>query len=133
MKGTYLDNIANLCPLSDGPEVYAARNLKNIISRTILNYSAQCNSNSNSISRITKSSTDMDLNYITDHDAVKFIFDSSNDTYNLKLFDISGRLIKEVNSFNQVLDLKYIPPGLYIYNIQSTNGKTFKGKLNISK
>ena len=130
---TYLDNIANLCPLSDGPGVYAARNLQNIIARNILNYSAQCISNSNSISRLTESSTDKGLNYITDHDAVKFIYDSSNDKYNLKLYDASGRLIKEVNNFNQVLDLKYIPPGLYIYNIQSTHGNIFNGKLNISK
>lgn len=129
----YLENIANLCPLSDGPGVYAARNLKNIIARNILNYSAQCISNSNSILRLTDNNTPIGLNTITEYDAGKFIFDSSNDIYNLKLYDVSGRLIKEVNNFNQILDFKYIAPGLYIYNIHSTSEKVFIGKLNISK
>ena len=47
------------------------------------------------------------------------------------LFDISGRLIKEltINQQTQSIDISEIPAGLYTYKLMSNKGEVFHGRI----
>ncbi len=47
------------------------------------------------------------------------------------LFDISGRLVKEltINQPSQSFDISELPSGLYTYNLTTTKGEVFHGKI----
>ncbi len=127
-----LETLAALCPISDGPAVYMARNLLNKINGTIINYPAAC---AGSGERFASGNPFIKgkafCRVFASPDQIR-LFSSPEGNFQIVVYELTGKIIFEKNISGNALINHHLDAGIYLYSLKPENGNAWNGKFAIT-